>query len=143
MKIDAKSLDEYLSKTGEYEPQLRQLDQIIRDEAPNLKQVYMNTQTVSMIGYGMMPYQPKSAKVASEWPLVALAAQKNYMALYVCAVDLKGGYVAEKQKLKLGKVSVGKSCIRFKKLEDLNLETVKNILKDLDKRFVSGEKLFG
>jgi hypothetical protein len=41
-----------------------------------------------------------------------------------------GEYVAEKYKEKLGKVSVGKSCIRFKKLEDLNLETFKKVIKE-------------
>jgi hypothetical protein len=58
---------------------------------------------------------------------VALASQKNYMSLYVCAVE-DGEYLAEKYGNKLGKVSVGKSCIRFKKLEDLNLPALNKVL---------------
>ena len=49
------------------------------------------------------------------------------MSLYICAID-KDGYIAEKYKKELGNVSVGKSCIRFKKVEDLNLETLKKVI---------------
>jgi hypothetical protein len=45
----------------------------------------------------------------------------------VCAVD-KGKYIAEIYKDALGKVSVGKSCIRFKKLEDVDLKVLKKVL---------------
>ena len=141
MKIEAKNVEDYLSKAGQYESELREVDAVIRKNAPNLKPVLTTGMASTMIGYGNMPYKPKSAKVASEWPLVLLAAQKNYMALYLCATT-DGQYVAEKYESQLGKVSVGKSCVRFKKLEDLNLDTVKIILKDLDKRFLRGEKAF-
>lgn len=63
-----------------------------------------------------------------DWPTVALASQKNYISLYVCAVE-DGKYIAEKYRAKLGKVSVGKSCIRFKKLEDLSIPELKKVLK--------------
>jgi hypothetical protein len=57
-----------------------------------------------------------------------MASQKNYVSVYVCAV-IDGEYIAEKFKDKLGKVNVGKSCIRFNKIEDLNLDTFKKIVK--------------
>jgi len=44
-----------------------------------------------------------------------------------------GEYVAEKNKHELGKVSVGKSCIRFKKVGDLNLDALKKIIKFAEK----------
>ena len=59
--------------------------------------------------------------------MISLASQKNYISLYVCSV-VDGQYLAEKYKDQLGKVSVGKSCIRFKQLEDLNLDMVKKLL---------------
>lgn len=61
------------------------------------------------------------------WPTIALANQKNYVSLYVCSID-RGQYVAEKFKNELGKVSAGKSCIRFKKIEDLNMPALKKVL---------------
>lgn len=143
MKSAAKTWEEYFVFAGERETILRELDGIIQHEAPHLVPSYLHSDTTTMLGYGMMPYKTKSMKEASEWPLVALAAQKNHIALYVCAVEKDGTYLAENLQSKLGNVSCGKSCIRFKKLEDLNLDTVRAMLRDLDKRYQSGEKLYG
>jgi len=56
-------------------------------------------------------------------PLFALTAQKHYLELYVAEADL----VAARKKT-LGDVEVGKSSIRFKRLADLNLESVAALL---------------
>ncbi len=58
--------------------------------------------------------------------LCALASQKNYMALYICAGEIVKAHLAQ-----LGKVSCGKGCIRFKRIGDLNLSAVESILKDV------------
>ena len=81
-----------------------------------------------MLGYGKFPYK-NYKKEDIRWPTIALASQKNYISLYVCAVK-NGKYIAEIYKKDLGHVSVGRSCIRFKKLEDLHLPTLKKVLKD-------------
>ncbi|MEB2776404.1 DUF1801 domain-containing protein [Algoriphagus sp. D3-2-R+10] len=74
----------------------------------------------SIIGYGDLNYvRPKKAVV--EWFKIGLAAQKNYISIYVNAVEDKQ-YLTEKYADKLGKVKVGKSSITFKKVEDINLE---------------------
>jgi hypothetical protein len=142
MNIDAKTREDYLSKTGEREPELRELDKLIRETAPGLEPVLFGGMTGKMLGYGMQPYKTKSMKVESEWPVVALAAQKNYISLYVCAL-VDGQYMAEVYQDRLGKVSCGKSCIGFRKLSDLNLDTVKEILVKINSRFENGEKLYG
>lgn len=74
--------------------------------------------------------------------MVALANHKNYISLYICAVK-DGKYVAETNKNRLGKVSVGRSCIRFKKLEDLNLDVVRELLVELQARKERGEVVYG
>jgi hypothetical protein len=94
------------------------------------------------IGFGMMPYHSSSMKTPGTWPLLGLANQKHYMALYVCAV-IDGQYVAERHKDKLGNVDIGRSCIRFKKLSDVNLDFLASMLQELDVRYQRGEKLFG
>jgi hypothetical protein len=137
MKIEANTIEEYLGKVGERENDARALDGIIRRSAPHLKPVLVS----GMIGYGMMSYQTKSMKEPGQWPLIALAAQKNHMSIYICAV-IDGEYIAEKYAHELGHVSVGKSCIRFKKIEDLTTDTLTKILTDLDKRYVDGEELY-
>jgi hypothetical protein len=52
----------------------------------------------------------------------SFASQKHYMSLYM-DVDL-----VEKHRVELEHLDVGKSCIRFKRIEDLPLETVSQIL---------------
>jgi uncharacterized protein YdhG (YjbR/CyaY superfamily) len=75
----------------------------------------------TMLGYGLMPYRPRSAKETTMWPLIGLAAQKRHLSLYVCAV-VDGGYLAETRADRLGKVSCGKSCIRFTSLDEVDTD---------------------
>jgi len=98
------------------------LHEFIKKTVPKLKPHF----AYNMLGYGSFPYL-NTKKEKLEWPVIALANQKNYISLYVCALD-KGQYIAEKYKKELGKVNVGKSCIRFKKLEDINLPALKKVL---------------
>ena len=65
--------------------------------------------------------------------LCALASQKNYMALYVCESDLVRTLLPT-----MGKVSCGKGCIRFKRIGDLNLSTIEDLLREILKRREQG-----
>lgn len=141
MNVDAQTIDEYFANTGERENDLRSLDKLIQKYAPNLTQVLFHSTGSSVIGYGVVPYQTKSMKEPGEWPLISIANQKNHMALYICALT-NGEYIAEKYKDSLGKVSTGKSCIRFKQYSDLNTLTLRNILKDLNAQYLRGEVLY-
>ena len=55
--------------------------------------------------------------------LCALASQKHYMSLYM---DVE---IVERHKPELAGLSTGKSCIRFKRLEQLPLETIEDMLR--------------
>lgn len=99
------------------------LDKFIKKTVPKLKQNFI----YNMPGYGSFKYTNHKKQVL-DWPVIALASQKNYISLYVCAVE-DGEYIAEKHKKDLGKVSVGKSYIRFKKTEDLDLKALEKVLK--------------
>ena len=72
------------------------------------------------IGYGAYHYRYASGR-EGDWFPIGLANNKRYVSLYICASD-EDGYLAEANAERLGKVSVGRSCIRFKRLEDLNLD---------------------
>jgi hypothetical protein len=134
--------DSPFTQAGEREPELRELDKIIRETAPSLKPSLMKESMYGdMLAYGMMPYQSKSMKEPGEWPLLALKAQKNYISLYACVV-VDDKYISEKYQPTLGKVSCGKSCIRFKKVSDLNLDSVRQMLAEINSRHVAGEKIF-
>ena len=142
MRIDADAREEYFAAASSREAELREMDAIIREYAPGLTPVLTAGMGSTMLGYGEQPYQTKSMKDPGVWPVVALAAQKRYVSLYV-SVLIEGVYVPERYASELGNVSCGKSCIRFTKIDKLNLETVKKILVDVNARYVAGEKLFG
>ena len=56
--------------------------------------------------------------------VVAMASQKNYISLYM---DME---LVENHRSELGKLNCGKSCIRFKKLEELPLDVIDVILQE-------------
>jgi hypothetical protein len=142
MKIEAATAEEYLEQVGPRGEQLRDIDALIRKYAPDLKPSVSGGIYGNMLAYGMQPYQTKAMKAPSEWPLLMLGAQKNHLSLYACAV-IDGQYIAERYADKLGKVSCGKSCIRFTSVEDLQRSGLIAMLEDLNRRFVAGEKLYG
>jgi uncharacterized protein YdhG (YjbR/CyaY superfamily) len=122
--VKAKSVKEYFDMLSkERREPMEFLHKFIQKTAPKLKPNFL----YNMPGYGSFKYKNYKKEVL-DWPIIALASQKNYISLYVCAVD-SGEYIAEKYKKELGRVSVGKSCIRFKKLEDLNLKTLEKVIK--------------
>lgn len=98
------------------------LHTFIQQIAPNLTPHF----AYNMLGYGTFKYTNYKKDII-DWPIVALASQKNYISLYVCALE-NGQYLAETYKASLGNVSVGKSCIRFKKQVDLSLPALKMLL---------------
>lgn len=119
----AKSVKEYLASIPKDKKEtILFFHKFIQKTAPKLKSHF----AYNMLGYGSFPYlNYKKEKI--NWPIIALASQKNYISIYICALE-NGKYIAEKYQNKLGKVSVGKSCIRFKKIEDINLTGLKKIL---------------
>ncbi len=122
--VKAKSVKEYIAMLPEERRVVvKFLDAFIKKTAPKLKSHF----AYNMLGYGSFKYKNHAKKII-DWPTVAVANQKGYISLYVCAVE-GGKYIAEKHAKDLGKVSVGKSCIRFKKIEDLNLKTLSKVIK--------------
>lgn len=103
------------------------VDAAIRQAAPKLDATMMAGMGTPLIGYGKYRYKSASGR-EGDWFLIGLAAAKNYYSLHICSAD-KGGYLAEQNAAKLGKVKTGRSCINFKKLEDLNLPVVKALVK--------------
>jgi hypothetical protein len=126
--VKAKSVKEYFDLLPEErKASMKFLQKFILKAAPKLKPIF----AYNMPGYGTFKWRNYKKEII-DWPIIALASQKNYISLYVCAVD-KGEYIAEKHKKELGKVSVGKSCIRIKKIEDLNLKTLEKVIKQAAK----------
>ena len=140
MQIEADSREEYFAALGDREPELRELDAFIRQHAPDLPPVVSQTMG-AVLGYGEQPYQSTSMKEPVDWPVVALAAQKRHISLYLCVLE-DGEYVAEKHAAELGQVNCGKSCVRFTKVNKINRDALARILADINRRFVAGEHLY-
>ena len=133
----AETIDEYFEMlVDERRQALEILDRLIKEAAPSLKPWF----TYNMLGYGKFDYT-NYKKEQIQWPTIALASQKNYISLYVCALAHTEGttqYIAEKYAKELYKKgvkpNVGKTCIRFNQLDDLNLDVLKKVIKQAEKQ---------
>ena len=99
------------------------VDEVIRGAAPELDPAIWG----GMLGYGRHHYRYATGREGDTF-VVGLASQKQYVSLYLPAV-VGDRYVAEANADRLGKVSVGKSCVRFKKVEDLHLAVVGELVR--------------
>lgn len=99
----------------------------IRKAVPKLAPYVTGGMGTPIIGYGKYRYKSASGR-EGEWFTIGLAVGKSGYALHIC-VGGEGGYLVEQNAAKLGKVKTGRSCINFKKLEDLNLDVVMALVK--------------
>ncbi len=126
--------EEYIATIPEPRRQeVEKIHRLIQQTVPMLKPHILS----GMIGYGTYHYRYASGR-EGDWSLIALASQKNYISIYICSVE-NGTYIAESYKDKLPKASIGKSCIRFKKIEDIDFSTLIEIIKKAEKAGGAGE----
>jgi hypothetical protein len=115
--IGAKTPDEYIQLIEEpRRSDIRALHSMITKALPKLAPVMQ----YGMIGYGSYHYKYASGR-EGDGVTVALASQKRYISVYI------GG--AEQHKAELPKASIGKSCIRFEKLSDIDLKVLEKLVK--------------
>jgi len=92
------------------------------------------------MAYGMLAYYvPKSVypdgyhcKPFPPLPFINLASQKNFIAFYHSGIyakkELYDWFVAEYPKHCKYKLDMGKSCIRFKKMDDIPYDLIEQLL---------------
>lgn len=114
--------------------ELTKLHRFIHAALPELKPCIVH----GMIGYGLFHYRYASGR-EGDTARVALASNKTGFSVYVSCVDAKGRYLAEQAKAKLGKATVGKSCIRFKRLADIDLDALGDVLAKTREAMALGE----
>jgi hypothetical protein len=127
------TLDEFLAALPEgRRDTVNAVHKAIRKAAPKLAPAIMSGMGPSpIIGYGKYRYRSASGR-EGDWFLIGLAAGKKDYSLHICAGD-KDGYLAERNASKLGKVKTGRSCITFRKLEDLKLDVAMGLVKQAAK----------
>jgi hypothetical protein len=111
----ARTVTEYLAALPEAQrSDAQRLHKLIRKTAPALK---------PFVGFGMIGYGPLHVRYTTgrevDWFVVGLAGRKNGLALHVMP-PADGSPMPEIKKDRFPKSDVGKSCVRFKKLADLD-----------------------
>lgn len=129
IKVQYSTPEDYIAMQPiERQVALEQLRQVIQ---ANLPEGYQETIQYGMIGY-VVPHTlySKGYHVNPKEPLpfIALANQKGYIAFYHLGIyadqSLLEWFVKSYEALNIGKLDMGKSCIRFKKIDKLPLELV-------------------
>jgi len=110
-------------KIEEADAYLARLDPQRRSTLEEVRSLILETvpNVVETMKYRMPTYELDEV-------VCAFASQKHYMSLYM---DTR---LVEKYKEELKHLSVGKSCIRFKRIEDLPPDTIKQILRETVQR---------
>ena len=134
-------LAQWFAAAGPREGELRRVDALVMAAAPGIDRSLVPMGSGHVLGYGLMPYRPRSAKETTMWPLIALAAQKRHLSLYVCAV-VDGAYLAETRAGQLGKVSCGKSCIRFTSLDRVDTVALDQLVRDAVASTAEGQNAY-
>jgi uncharacterized protein YdhG (YjbR/CyaY superfamily) len=125
----AATVDEYLAELpAERREVVTRMRDLVRR---NLPKGYEETMNWGMISYELpLARYPKTYN-GQPLTFVGLAAQKNYYALYLTSANQdseQGRELANAFKRAGKKLDMGKSCLRFKKLDDLALDAVGRII---------------
>jgi hypothetical protein len=124
---DALTPDEYIARLDEpRRSEIRKLHTLITRTAPKLESHLAS----GMLAYGRYQYRPKRGP-GGEWFNIGLASNKRYISLYVMATDPSGSrYLAETYKDRLPAADIGKSCVRFKSVDDLDQGALKQLIRE-------------
>ena len=129
MQYEAKSPEDYISQVPpERKKALKKLRETIN---LNLPDGFEEGMIYKMIGY----YVPHSVYPSGyhcdpkiPLPFMSFASQKNSVNLYHSGIyakkELHDWFVSEYPKYCSGKLDMGKSCIRFKKMDDIPYELI-------------------
>jgi uncharacterized protein YdhG (YjbR/CyaY superfamily) len=136
MQIKAANFDEYLSQIPEDRRAVfSKLRHVILENIP--------TGFEEAMSYGMIGYVvPKSTYPAGyhctpalPLPFVNIASQKNFIAFYHMGIyakkELYDWFVSEYPKHCKYKLDMGKSCVRFKKMDDIPFELIAQTLQKM------------
>ncbi|MDQ0477560.1 DUF1801 domain-containing protein [Chryseobacterium sp. MDT2-18] len=136
MKIEANSIEDYLNNVPEErKSSFRKLYETV---SQNLPQGFQEELSYGMIGWNIsLETYPASYHCTPNTPLpfINLASQKNFIALYHMGIyankDLLKWFTEEYSKYSARKLDMGKSCIRFKKTDDIPFELIAELCRKI------------
>ena len=127
MKGDPKATtrEEYLaSLTPERRADIDRMDVLIRELAPHLAPGF----APGFLGYGPYRYKYESGREGDSFR-IAMASQVQYISLYV-SCGLEADYLDRKYGPRLPKANIGKCCVRFKRLSDLDEVALRELIEE-------------
>ena len=136
MQSKATTPEQYLSELPEDRKEaMSKLRNAIKDDLPK---GFEEVMSYGMLGY-VVPHSiyPNGYHCNPKLPLpfINLASQKNFIALYHMGVyankDLHNWFVAEYPKHAKTKIDMGKSCIRFKKMDDVPYDLIAELARKI------------
>lgn len=133
MRSNAATVEAYLEELGpERREMIETVRQVILDHLP---EGYVEVMRRGMISYEVPLESYPDTYNGQPLSYAALASQKNYVSLYLMAIygdealreRFETAYCATGKRL-----DVGKSCVRFRKLDDLPLDLVPEMIGAVD-----------
>jgi hypothetical protein len=125
MQSGARTVEQYLA---ELPPERREVVAAVRDLVNrHLPAGYSEAMAFGMIGWGIPLARYPDTYNGQPLCYVGLAAQKNHLSLYLmgCYADSEAEAGLRAGFAKAGKrLDMGKSCVRFKRLDDLALDAI-------------------
>jgi hypothetical protein len=80
----------------------------------------------SMIGYGSFHYKSERSRQEGDWPITGFSPRKQNLTVYI----MPGFDRYDALMKKLGKYKTGKSCLYFKKLDDVDQDVLKELVSE-------------
>lgn len=136
MQSDAKTVDEYFeSLPDDRKNAMLRLRKAILDKIPS---GFTEQMSYGMVGY-VVPHSIYPAGYHCDpklpLPFVNIASQKNFIALYHMGIysdkDVLDWFTSEFPQHSSSKLDMGKSCIRFKKPEQIPYELIGQLMKKI------------
>lgn len=125
MRSEAPTVDLYLESLPE--DRRKQISEVRETILANLPDGYEETMNWGMISYEVPLERFPDTYNGKPLMYAALASQKNHMAVYLTSVYTDEGRRKEFEDAYRAtgkKMDVGKSCVRFKQLDDLPLDVI-------------------
>lgn len=125
MKSDATTVKEYLDSLPE--ERRRAVSAVRREIRKRLPKGYVEQMQFGMIGYSIPLKRYPETYNGQPLNYVALASQKNYMAVYLNNVygnPKTEKWFADSYRATGKRFDMGKSCVRFRRLDDLPVELI-------------------
>ncbi|MFM7015085.1 MAG: DUF1801 domain-containing protein [Bacteroidota bacterium] len=132
MQVDTKSITDYIhSLPAERVEAMNKLFKTIKKSLPK---GFEATMAYGMITF-VVPFRlyPKGyhCNPDQQLPFISIASQKNFVAIYHMGIyakpDLLKWFTDSYKSENLGKLDIGKSCIRFKKMEMIPFDLIANL----------------